>query len=124
MKYSCSDVICFAKGDGESNGDKKSNRNIDALMAKFKSMEKELKILQKQTAQSKAGPVKDNVRIPPSSSGKKFKSTTCSHFDLPRSGKQLVPASDSDNESVATDHKVITQTVYRSMDACWGAIPR
>ncbi len=96
-------MICFAKGDGESNGDKESNRNIEALMAKFKSMEKELKILRKQTAKSKAGPVEDNARCPPSSSGKKFKSTARSHFDPPRSGKQLVSASDSDKTSVATD---------------------
>ena len=96
-------MICFAKGDGESNGDKESNRNIEALLAKFKSMEKELKIMRKKTAKSKAGPVKDNVRSPTSSSGKKFKSTARSHFDPPHSGKQLVSVSASDKESVATD---------------------
>jgi hypothetical protein len=72
-------------------------------MEKAISVEKELKILRKQTAKSKAGPVKDNVRSPPSSSGKKFKSTARSHFDPQRSGKQLVSASDSDKESVATN---------------------
>ncbi len=55
MKYSCADVICFEKGEGESNGDKEPNRNIEALMAKFKSMEKELKILLKQTANKRQG---------------------------------------------------------------------
>jgi hypothetical protein len=93
-------VICFAIGDGESNGDKESNRNIEALMAKFKSMEKELKILRKQKVKSKAGPVKDNIISPPSSSGKKFKSTARSHFDPPHSGKQPMPASDSDKEAL------------------------
>ncbi len=37
--YSCSDVICFETGDG---GHQQSKYNIDALMAKFESMEKEL----------------------------------------------------------------------------------
>ncbi len=92
------------------------NGNIEALMAKFKFMEKELKILRKQTAKSNAWPIKDNVRTPPSSSGKRFKSTARSHFDLPRSGKQLVPASDSDKESVATDS---TRSSRKQFNAPW-----
>ena len=74
-------------------------------MTEIESMQKELKVLRKQ---SKTGPVKDSVRSPPTSSGKKFNSSSPparrGYFDPPRSGKQLVPeSSDSDKDSVATD---------------------
>jgi hypothetical protein len=98
------DATWFETGDGDSEGDKKK-KNIDALTAKIRSMEKEIKFLRKQ---AKAGPVKDYVRSPPFSSAKKLKSAagsaSRSHFDPPLSSKQLVPeSSDSDKDSVATD---------------------
>ena len=34
-EYSCTDVVCFETGGGESNVDKESNKNIKALMAAF-----------------------------------------------------------------------------------------
>ena len=34
-EYICTDVVCFETGDGESNVDKESNKNIKALMATF-----------------------------------------------------------------------------------------
>jgi hypothetical protein len=98
----------FGTGDGDRDGDKKSNQNINALTAKIRWMEKEIKILRKQAKPAKAGPVKDNVTSPPFSSAKKLKSAAASasrsHFDPPRSSKQLVPEScESDRDSVATD---------------------
>jgi hypothetical protein len=101
----CCDVTWFETGDGDSDGDKQSNKNIHALMAKIRSMEKEIKFLRNK---AKAGPVKDSVRSAPFSSAKKLKSAAASasrsHFDPPRSSKQLVPeSSDSDKDSVATD---------------------
>jgi hypothetical protein len=84
-----------------------NNRNTILMLSwrSSKSIENEFKHLQKQY---KAGPIKDSVRSPPFSSGKKFKSASPparrGGFDPPRHGKQVVSESSYyDKDSVATD---------------------
>jgi hypothetical protein len=79
-------------------------------MAKFKSMEKELKILRKQSAKSMPPPAKDRLRTHPSGTDKTFQPVARrvdgrNRFDPPSVGAvQVSESSDDDSTAVtATD---------------------